>query len=107
MRNNVTAGALRVELSGLADNCAVQGINPREVAVTAEATTEIDFVVLCAATTGSVEVTTTTTGSSLDPEPFAREEFPEDLPAGRVVVDHENGVAAWGHGRRYLAPSFQ
>ena len=71
VRNNVTAGALRVELSGLADNCAVQGINPREVAVTAEATTEIDFVILCAATTGSVEVSTTTTGSSLDPDGYS------------------------------------
>ena len=71
VRNNVTAGALRVELSGLADNCAVQGINPREVAVTAEATTEIDFVVLCAATTGSVKVSTTTTGSSLDPDGYS------------------------------------
>ena len=67
---NVAAGAHTVRLSGAAANCTVGGTNPRAVTVTAGATAEVSFVVTCAATTGTIQVTTTTTGGSADSDGY-------------------------------------
>jgi hypothetical protein len=52
-------GSHAVLLGGVASNCAVQGQNPRSVAVTAGQTAATGFVVRCTATTGSLTVSIT------------------------------------------------
>ncbi|MFL5459337.1 MAG: Ig-like domain-containing protein [Gemmatimonadales bacterium] len=70
---DLAPGQHKVELSGLADNCTVQGENPRTVTVTANTIESTSFEISCAATpppTGSVEVTVTTSGENPDPDGY-------------------------------------
>jgi Tol biopolymer transport system component len=69
-RDGVDAGEHSVQLSGIAPNCSVQGSNPSSVTVAAGATAAVSFAVACAATTGSLEITTATTGASPDPDGY-------------------------------------
>src|SRR6184192_915412 len=67
------AGDHTVALSGMAGNCSVSGANPRTVTVPSGGTVSTTFSVTCAATgggTGSLTVTTSTTGSNLDPDGY-------------------------------------
>ncbi len=63
-------GEYALTLDGLAPNCTVRGDNPRQVSVSPAGTAEIAFEVFCSALTGTVAVTTRTTGESLDPDGF-------------------------------------
>ena len=67
----VRPGNHTVQLDGLAANCVVSGPNPQAVVITADATTRAAFQVTCAATTGSIQVAVTTTGSPLDPDGYS------------------------------------
>jgi hypothetical protein len=70
---NLPAGNHSVVLSDVAANCTVSGGTTHTVAVTAGGNTPAPFVVTCTAippTTGSVVVTTATTGSSLPTGPY-------------------------------------
>ena len=70
----VTPGNRSVELTGLADNCSVTGSNPAATSVTAGDTAQVAFSVTCAAPpTGTVVVTTATTGDTLDPDGYSVE----------------------------------
>ncbi len=72
--SGITAGAHSVGLSGVAGNCQVEGDNPRPIDVSAGATTVAAFVVTCQAppsTSGSLRVTTTTAGTSPDPNGYS------------------------------------
>lgn len=62
-------GAHSVALTGLAANCAAAE-NPRVVTVQSGATANVGFTVTCSATTASIEVSTTTSGSGSDPDGF-------------------------------------
>jgi hypothetical protein len=62
----VTPGTHTVHLGGLAANCSVAGDNPRSVTVTSGATTTVSFAVTCRATTGSLTITSATSGQSPD-----------------------------------------
>jgi probable HAF family extracellular repeat protein len=66
----VTPGARQVGLSGLALGCLAQGENPQSIIVEAGITATARFSIGCVITTGTVEVTTVTTGSQLDPDGF-------------------------------------
>ena len=59
-----------VRLEGLSTNCQVMGANPRQVAVTSNRITVITFPMTCTRRAGTVRVTTTTTGSDLDPDGY-------------------------------------
>src|SRR3989442_225056 len=61
----LAAGSHSVALSGVAANCTVTSPNPQTATVTAGQTPSAAFSVTCSATTGSLTVTTSTTGSSL------------------------------------------
>jgi hypothetical protein len=66
---NIPSSPHRVELLGVAPNCAVSGANPRNVTVTAGQTTTVAFAVTCTprpAETGNVRVTVSTSGGSPD-----------------------------------------
>jgi len=66
----LTTGDHEVELTGLAANCMVAGSNPRTVTVATDETVSTTFEVTCDATTGAIEVTTTTTGSDIDADGY-------------------------------------
>src|SRR6266571_4708 len=66
----LSAGDHNVALSGISSNCSVSGGNSRTVTVPAGGTASTTFAVSCAATTGSLTVTTSTTGSNLDPDGY-------------------------------------
>ena len=55
--DGVAAGAHSVLLGGVAANCVVGGSNPRDVAVTAGAGTDVAFAVACSPVTGALTVT--------------------------------------------------
>ena len=74
INSNVTFSGLSpgdhsVQLNGIAQNCTVSS-NPRTVSITVGNTTATTFSVSCAPTTGSLAVTTNTTGSNLDPDGY-------------------------------------
>jgi Tol biopolymer transport system component len=60
-----------VALAGVAANCTVEGDNPRTVAVAGDATVPVDFAVTCSTVLGSLQVTSTTGGSSPDPDGYS------------------------------------
>src|SRR6266550_919030 len=71
--NGVTFSGLSVsshsvELTGVAANCTVTAPNPRDVAVTAGGTATTAFSVTCTALNGTLNVTTSTSGQSQDPD---------------------------------------
>jgi hypothetical protein len=72
LRAGLPAGDYRVVLSGLVEECRVQGSNPRLVALEPRRTARVEFDVTCAVpqASGSVEVTVATTGSALDPDGY-------------------------------------
>jgi len=62
----LSAGPHNVLLAGLASNCGAAGAaNPRPVKVVAGDTAHVAFAVTCVATTGSLVVTVSTTGTGL------------------------------------------
>jgi TolB protein len=67
----VPAGDHRVELAGIESNCVLAGPNPRSVTVSGGNTAQVSFELACSAPSGSIEVTTTTTGVSPDPDGYA------------------------------------
>ncbi len=98
---DLTTGAHSVRLSGLAENCQVNGANPQSVVVGSDGTASLTFEVRCAkATTGGFLVLVTTIGDRPDTDGYeltvagapsrviddsARETFP-DLTGGRHLV---------------------
>ena len=67
---NLAAAVHSVQLAGLAGNCTVQGTNPRSVTVTGGAITDLNFAITCSATTGTIRVSVTTSGSPPDPDGY-------------------------------------
>src|SRR5438445_5351551 len=66
----LAAGSHSVALSGVAANCTVTSANPQTVTVPSGARRSSDLSVSCTATTGNLTVTTSTGGSSLDPDGY-------------------------------------
>ncbi|MFO7586778.1 MAG: hypothetical protein R6X22_01770, partial [Gemmatimonadota bacterium] len=91
----LAAGQYEVELTEVAENCAVGGSNPRQVTVAAGGTAETNFVVTCAELVGEIRVTTTTTGEDPDPDGFAvRVDGGTALPIGPDATLSIAGVKA-------------
>jgi TolB protein len=59
-----------VDLGGVADNCSVTEGASRTVAVTAGAASAVQFDVICVPITGTIELTSATSGSSPDPDGY-------------------------------------
>src|SRR5206468_2460590 len=59
-----------VALSGVAANCTMTSATPQTVTVPSGGTGTAAFTVNCSATTGNLTVTTSTGGSSLDPDGY-------------------------------------
>ncbi|MFO7587672.1 MAG: hypothetical protein R6X22_06320 [Gemmatimonadota bacterium] len=67
---DLPAGEWTVELLGLANNCVADGTVTRVVDVQGGVTVTIEFTITCSESTGSVVVTTETTGEELDPNGY-------------------------------------
>src|SRR5438034_9829753 len=67
--SGVLLGVHAVQLSGVATNCSLNSSNPQTVTLTGSSASA-SFSVNCTATTGSLTVTTSTTGSNLDPDGY-------------------------------------
>ena len=57
-------------LGGIAANCVLAGLNPRAVGVSGGAVSQTTFELDCGSSSGSIELTTATTGQSLDPDGY-------------------------------------
>jgi WD40-like Beta Propeller Repeat len=68
---DLPAGDHELTLGGMAPNCVLAGPNPRTVTVTSGATARTTFEAECSTPTGSIEITTTTTGESPDPDGYS------------------------------------
>jgi hypothetical protein len=60
-----------LRLDDVASNCQVAGANPRNVTVAAGRASSTTFTVTCVQFTGSIRVTTATTGEEVDPDGYA------------------------------------
>ena len=68
--DGLTDGTHSVTLSGVAQNCAIQGANPLSVTVSNGATARAPFAVTCSVSSGGIAVITATSGSGSDPDGF-------------------------------------
>ncbi|HXI65375.1 MAG TPA: hypothetical protein VNH14_12800 [Gemmatimonadales bacterium] len=68
--SGLSAGNHTVVLSGVAGNCTVSGGTSRTVSVPGGGAATASFAISCAATTGNLTVSTSTTGSNLDPDGY-------------------------------------
>ncbi len=71
--SGLAAGNHAVGLTGIADNCQLQGDNPRLVSISSSVTAAVAFVVTCTTPqpgTGSIQVITNTTGPDPDPDGY-------------------------------------
>ncbi|MEP7226284.1 MAG: kelch repeat-containing protein [Gemmatimonadales bacterium] len=94
----VTPGTHAVQLAGVAANCTVGGENPRTVSITAGETATAAFEVTCSATTGSLQVSSSTGGPSTDPDGYGVNVDGTDrgflTPTGDLTID---GLPAGDH----------
>lgn len=88
--SDVATGSASVELTGVADNCTVAGDNPRSVTVTDGGTVSTTFDVTCQGM-GSVEITTSTTGGTPDPDGYT---VSVDGAAGQAIGTDETITVA-------------
>ncbi len=84
---DLTEGVHVVRLDGTPAECTVSGDNPRSVVVNAGQTASTSFDITCATPTGSLEVTTSTTGEALDPDGYE-----VSVTGGSAVPAPTNGV---------------
>lgn len=73
-------------------NCEVAGNNPRAVTVAAGQTTELTFSITCVASTGTLRVTTVTTGVDLDPDGYQLHVAGYNLDGKRYLNDWAIGA---------------
>lgn len=63
-------GSHSIQLQGAAANCTITGENPLAATITAGVTARVTFAVGCVAAPGALTVTTTTSGSPVDPDGY-------------------------------------
>jgi hypothetical protein len=64
--DNLAPGQHTVVLSGVADNCSVEGGTSQEVTVSSGTTADASFNINCSATTGTIQVNVSTSGDQPD-----------------------------------------
>ncbi len=65
-RDDLQPGSHTVQLTGMASNCVVQGENPRTLEVRSGEPAPVEFMISCTATTGRLEISTSTAGPGPD-----------------------------------------
>jgi hypothetical protein len=98
---NLTPGAHAVQLGEIAGNCTVAGDNPRSVTVLAGQNAAVSFAITCptpAPGTGSIQITTATTGSSPDADGYTvRVDGGNTQPLGVNASRTVNGLEPRAH----------
>ena len=69
--DRLSDGQHTIGLSGLAANCSTQSENPQTVTIRSGATTSVAFAIRCGASSGTIEVATSTSGTGSDPDGFS------------------------------------
>jgi Tol biopolymer transport system component len=83
----LVAGEHQLALEGVAPNCATSGGGARVVNTAAEGGTLVQFEVVCAATSGTLQLVTVTDGEDIDPNGFvARVGDFLEIPLGSTMV---------------------
>jgi hypothetical protein len=101
--SDLPAGVHTVGLAGLAPNCAVSGDATRTGTVVAGGSTEVAFAVICSATTGTLRVVTSTSGSDIDGDGY---QFSVDGgPAQTIGVNATRNLAGIAVGEHAVALS--
>lgn len=93
--NDLTAGSHTVTISGVASNCTVGGGTSQSVTVPAGGSTSATFAVTCTApppATGSLTVSTATTGANLDPDGYS-----VSVDGGNAQSISDNGSVAFSN----------
>ncbi len=95
---NLAAGAHLVQLSGMSDDCRVEGTSSRTVNVPGGGSNDVTFNVSCTRPVGSIRVTVATSGSPADPNGY---QVTLDGGAGQHVDPDGslrfNNIAVGGH----------
>jgi hypothetical protein len=68
--SGLETGNHQLELSGIADNCTVEGQNPRTVSVETGSTVSASYSVSCTSTTGSLEASASISGDNPDTDGY-------------------------------------
>src|SRR5207249_347695 len=90
----ITAGSHDVVLSGVAANCSVSGGATQTVTVSAGQTATLPFSVAGSAAAGDLTVTTSTTGSDLDPDGYTV--TVDGTNSQPIATNNSNGVTFTG-----------
>ncbi len=69
-RGGLESGGHSVRLGGIASNCTVAGENPRSVSVPSGEIVTVTFQLTCSATTGSLQITSATSGALPDADGY-------------------------------------
>lgn len=99
----VAPGVHTVQLEGMRTNCQVAGANPRSVTVVSNDTTMTEFSMVCTRRVGSLRVTTTTTGTDLDPDGYVT--AVDGGPSQAVAVNGATTIAGVREGQRTVTLS--
>ena len=95
---DLASGGHTVLLTDVAPNCLVEGDNPRTVDVETGETEETTFDIRCDPDAGAIDVTTTTTGESPDPDGYTVSvDGGEDLAIGANSTVTITGLSAGDH----------
>ncbi len=69
-RDNLEPGTHSIRLTGIAANCTAAGENPRSVSVPSGEMVTVTFQLTCSATTGSLQITSATSGALPDADGY-------------------------------------
>lgn len=97
--DGLTQGSHSVLLGGLAENCRVEGSNPRSVVVASDGRAVVSFTVRCArATTGGFTIQVTTAGEFPDTDGYALAVAGSDIRGiGAVASETFTGLTPGVH----------
>jgi methionine-rich copper-binding protein CopC len=94
----LTAAGHAVQLNGVPANCSVSEANPQTVTVSTGGTADARFTITCTAVTGSLVVSTSTSGGTPDPNGYT---FTVDGGTPQAIANSQmitlTGVAAGSH----------
>ena len=97
--SNLAPGAHSVQLGGVAGSCTLQEANPSPITIISGTTTELQFTIACATTTGIVRVTVTSSGVPPDPDGYVA--TLDDASPGKPILTEGNlsftGVPVGAH----------
>jgi hypothetical protein len=102
----LTSGSHTIGITGVAANCQLSGENPRSVTVPAGGSVQVSFAISCSApgpTTGTIAVTTVTTGGGTDPDGYSL--LLDGIDRGPIAVNASNNLTGLPDGAHTIGLS--